>query len=206
MSQERASVEPMPMIVRWPVDALWRGALRSEGVPRLLLVEPGTVPPAVDGATEDWAWATADERDVFARLHWLGVRSRRRLPVRSHELVVGPDGVLAVGDARTFLPPVEARMMSALIERVGRLCTRRALEAAAWGAHPRGAGALSSRIFTLRSRITPLGLSIHTVRGEGYTLNLLPSEGRRVTEVHGGTTVERAVVQVIGCRRGPTHA
>lgn len=188
VSQLGASIAAIPMIVRWPLDELWRDALRSAGVPRLLLVEPGTAPPAVEDALEDWAWATSDERDVFARLHWLGVRSRRRVPVTQHEVVVGPDGVLVLGDTRTVLPPVEARLMGELIDRAGRISTRQDLEAAAWGGHPPGSGALNSRILTLRSRISPLGLSIHTVRGEGYTLSLQPEEADTEVPVGGGAT------------------
>ncbi len=157
-------------ILRWPADADRREELRRHGHPRLLLLDPGAVPPEREDDREDWLWTPTDERDLFARLNRLTMRSRARA-TRSRPEVVLTDGIVELGDQRVVLPPAEAAILGVLADAPGRLRSRAVLEAAVWGHRPHGPRALDSRMFTLRARIAPLGLQIHSVRGRGFTLD-----------------------------------
>lgn len=157
-------------ILRWPADAVRREELRRHGHPRLLLLDPGAVPPVRDDDLEDWTWTPTDERDLFARLNRLTLRARPPVGPAPGWVTLGDDGVLAVGDQRVVLPPAEAAILGVLAEAPGQLRSRAVLETAVWGDRAHGRRALDSRMFTLRARIEPLGLEIHSVRGRGFTL------------------------------------
>jgi hypothetical protein len=156
-------------ILRWPADADRREELRRHGHPRLLVLDPGAVPPARVDDREDWVWTPTDERDLFARLNRLGLRARPR-DLAPGDVVVGEDDVAVVGELRVPLPPAEARILRVLADPPGRLRTRPALEEAVWAGRAHGARALDSRMFTLRARLVPVGLAIASIRGRGFVL------------------------------------
>jgi len=141
--------------------------MAATGVPRLLLVEADAAPPSVADELEDWIRLPADEIDVHARVDAL----ERRLRTRSGAVPALDDGgVLRGGDAWVPLPPVEARLTRALLERVGAVVSREALARAGWPDGSPGRNALDVHVLRLRRRLGPLSLAIRTVRSRGYLL------------------------------------
>jgi hypothetical protein len=63
-------------VVPWPSGAAARRRARLAGVPRLLVVEPGTAPPTDCTRDEDWTTTAAPAADVAARLATLAERPR----------------------------------------------------------------------------------------------------------------------------------
>ena len=175
---EEAPVDPGPPpsthveILRWPADAGRRGALLEEGRPCLWLVAHGELLPSI-GPNEDWVRLPADERDLHARLQHL------RRPPRPTKLAPGAiradeDGIVHWGEARAMLPAIEATILNHLGETPGRVVPRAELVELIWGDRPPSARALDSRLHTLRVRVEPLRLRIHTIRGQGFLLEARP--------------------------------
>jgi DNA-binding response OmpR family regulator len=155
------------VLVRWPVEEARRGDLRVARVPRLLLVENGAPPPAADDELEDWIRVPADEVDLHARVENLARRSRSKEEAQPE---LDEDGVLRFGPSWVPLPPVEARLTAALVDRYGAVVSRDALARAGWPDGAPGRNALDVHVLRLRRRLTPLGLAIRTVRSRGYLL------------------------------------
>lgn len=154
--------------MRWPAEGARRDALRQAGHPRVLLLEDGAAPPVPSpDDLEDWIRLPADEVDLRARVEGLQRRS---------DALVDPapdldgDGVLRVGDRWVSLPPVEARLTAALLDRFGAVVSRDALANAGWPAGAPGRNALDVHMLRLRRRLSPLALAIRTVRSRGYLL------------------------------------
>lgn len=163
------------VLVRWPTDEPHRTRLQAAGVPRLLLVENGSQPPAIADELEDWIRVPADEVDLHARVEALDRR------IRSRSLSVpdlDEDGVLRVGAAWVPLPPVEARLTAALLDRFGAVVSRDALARAGWPDGAPGRNALDVHVLRLRRRLAPLELAIRTVRARGYLLEAAASAPR----------------------------
>jgi DNA-binding response OmpR family regulator len=78
--------------------------------------------------------------------------------------------VLRVDGSWVSLPPVEARLASALLGRYGSVVGRDALAASGWPSGAPGRNALDVHVLRLRRRIAPLQLNIRTVRSRGYLL------------------------------------
>jgi DNA-binding response OmpR family regulator len=78
--------------------------------------------------------------------------------------------VLRLGGSWVSLPPVEARLMQALIDRYGAVVSRDQLARSGWPKGAPGRNALDVHVLRLRRRIGPLGLAIRTVRSRGYLL------------------------------------
>ena len=164
------------VLVRWPAEADRRTRLRDQGVPRLLLVDGDDPPPHPDDCLEDWIRVPADDVDVRLRLDALAARAAqhvRDLPD------LDPDGVLRFASAWVSLPPVEARLTRALVDRFGAVVGREALATAGWPEGAPGRNALDVHVLRLRRRLATVGLSIKTVRSRGY---LLEATERRVRE------------------------
>lgn len=153
------------VLVRWPAEQLRRGELRKAGRPRLLLLEDGAAPPVPEDDLEDWIRVPASEEDLRARVEGL---SRRSHVPSIPEL--DEDGVLRLGDSWVSLPPVEARLMAALLSRYGAVVSRDALARAGWPAGAPGRNALDVHVLRLRRRLAPLAVAIRTVRSRGYLL------------------------------------
>ncbi len=155
------------VLVRWPLEAERRDRLRQAGAPRLLLVDDGHPAPVSGDCLEDWVRVPAPEEDVQARLAGLAVR---------HRVNVGEvpdldcDGVLRFAARWVALPPVEARLTAALVERFGGVVSRAALARAGWPQGAPGRNALDVHVVRLRRRLSPVGLAIRTVRSRGYLL------------------------------------
>jgi hypothetical protein len=165
-------------ILQWPADAERREALYQAGIPRLLVLEAGQVPPTPGDDLEDWIWLPADERDLFSRLRDLASRGAPTALV-PETISVGEDGMAWIAGTALSLPPAEAAILRRLADPPERLCTREELHRAAWGDVPHERRSLDSRIFVLRRRLVPHGLAVHAVRGRGFVLALPPRGGPR---------------------------
>jgi DNA-binding response OmpR family regulator len=154
-------------LVRWPAELHRRERLADDGLPRLLLVERGELPPDVVDAVEDWIRVPADEADIRARVATLQARYESMKDVAP---VLDGDGVIRVGAAWVSLPPVESRLTQALLDRFGGVVSRDALSQSGWPDGAPGRNALDVHVLRMRRRLAPLGLVIRTVRSRGYLL------------------------------------
>jgi hypothetical protein len=155
-------------ILRWPADAARREELRLEGRPRLLVLDAGAQPPSPTDDREDWTWTPVDERDLFSRLQRLASLAAPD-DVDLDDLVVR-DGSACLAGLAVALPPLESRLLEVLLEPPRRVRSRDEVHQALWGDEPRVHRALDSRIFTLRRRLAPLGVTVVAVRRRGLTL------------------------------------
>jgi two-component system OmpR family response regulator len=163
------------VLVRWPSERSLRERLRAASNPRLLLVEEGTSPPDGGDPFEDWIRVPADEADLGHRLAGLEARAVA-LTASTSEPEIDGDGVLRVDGAWVSLPPVEARLACALLDRMGLVVHRDTLGAAGWPDGAPGRNALDVHVLRLRRRLAPVGLGIRTVRSRGYLLERIASE------------------------------
>ncbi len=155
------------VLVRWPLERQRCEELRHNGRPRLLLIENGTAVPQPGDELEDWIRLPADDSDLQVRVETLARRARARADVAP---LLDEDGVLRVGRRWTSLPPVEARLTGALLERSGTVVSRESLARAGWPSGAPGRNALDVHVLRLRRRLAPVGLAIRTVRSRGYLL------------------------------------
>lgn len=156
------------VLVRWPGESDRRRRLQEAGVPRLLLVEEGQPAPDAQDCLEDWIRVPAGENDVRARVMALGSRAAAHASCEAPEL--DHDGVLRFGSGWVSVPPVEARLTQALVDRFGAVVGREALARAGWPEGAPGRNALDVHVLRLRRRLARVGLSIKTVRSRGYLL------------------------------------
>jgi len=157
-------------MLRWPGDAARRQDCAEQGIPCLLLLEEGVVPPVPGRPLEDWIRLPADELDLVARLRRLESLANRG----SERPVVDDEGVLHVGEAWSALSTAEASLARRLTAEFGRMVGRDELLAAL---HPPSATAparrprtLDLQICRLRRRLSEVGLIVSAVRGRGYVL------------------------------------
>lgn len=160
--------------MRYPAERAKRERLALEGCPRLLLVEGSEDPPLSTDALEDWIRVPAAEADVLARMATLASRAGAAAAATP---VLDADGVLRLAGAWVSLPPVEARLTRALLERQGAVVSRQALGCSGWPDGAPGRNALDVHVLRLRRRLSPLGLAIRTVRSRGYLLEPVASRG-----------------------------
>lgn len=142
----------------------------------MLLVEDGETPPSLLDCLEDWVRVPAAEEEVMARVNALSVR--RAAHERDAPGLDG-DGVLRFAGRWVSLPPLETRMMEALLARFGAVVNRDALTKAGWPEGISGRNALDVHVLRLRRRVEPLGLAIRTVRSRGYLLEATESPSWR---------------------------
>lgn len=182
-------------MLRWPEEDERRESLSLAGGPRLLLVPDGHEPPPVLDCLEDWIRIPAAENEVRARVDALAVRSQAHLPESpnghedhngsgngnwvgaTHRGVPELDdfGVLRHGSTWVALPPLEARLTEALIQRLGTVTSRELLVRAGWPSGAPGRNALDVHVLRLRRRLSPVGLAIRTVRSRGYLMEPGPA-------------------------------
>lgn len=185
-------------MLRWPEEEGRRSRISLAGEPRLLLVPDGEEPPPVADCLEDWIRVPAAEKEVRARVDALAVRSQAHRADHagngngtgngvgangngnghSGQAPSAPDlddfGVLRVNGAWVALPPLEARLADALLERLGAVTSRDVLIRAGWPSGAPGRNALDVHVLRLRRRLTPVGLAIRTVRSRGYLMEAAP--------------------------------
>lgn len=166
------------VLLRWPLEAERRRALAAEGRLRLLLVEGGAELPETSDVLEDWIRVPAADGDVQARVE--GLR-QRAAAFGSEEPELDRDGLLRFRGQWVSLPPVEARLMQALVERFGAVVSREQLARAGWPSGAPGRNALDVHVLRLRRRIVTVGLVIRTVRSRGYLLEADADLGMQTT-------------------------
>ena len=81
------------------------------------------------------------------------------------------DGLLWRGLDWVALGPIEARLMTVLLDNMNRVVSRTELVSAGWPGNPSGTRALDARVQRLRGRIRPVGLGIRNVRQRGLVLS-----------------------------------
>jgi two-component system OmpR family response regulator len=155
------------VLVRWPAERERLERLRCAGSPRLLLVGQDGPAPVTDDPLEDWIRLPANETDLQARIDGLRRRAHRS---ESSPPEIDDDGIVRFGDRWVALPPVEARLATALIERYGGVVSRASLTTSGWPGQEPDRNALDVHVLRLRRRLEPLGLAIRTVRSRGYLL------------------------------------
>ncbi len=94
------------------------------------------------------------------------------LTVVADEPAVDAYGLLRWGNAWVALSPIEARLAREFLANLGQLMGREQLGVAGWPEGVPNARSVDSRIKTLRRRVEPLGVKIHTIRGRGYLATL----------------------------------
>lgn len=154
------------VLVRWPSERHRRERLRAEHRPRLLLVEDGDPPEPAD-CLEDWVRVPVGDTDLSLRMAGLQTRADTHT---TEPPGLDDDGVLRVGTSWVSLPPVEARLTAALLDRTGAVVSRDALARAGWPQGAPGRNALDVHVLRLRRRLDVVGLAIRTVRSRGYLL------------------------------------
>jgi DNA-binding response OmpR family regulator len=82
--------------------------------------------------------------------------------------------VLRLDGRWVSLPPVEARLTGALLDRYGAVVSRESLAKAGWPDGAPGRNALDVHMLRLRRRVASLTLAIRTVRSRGYLLERAP--------------------------------
>ena len=168
-------------MLRWPEEEPRRARISQAGEPRLLLVSDGEDPPPVADCLEDWIRVPAAENEMKARVDALTLRSQAHHSTNDHngDASAGPVlddfGVLRVNGAWVALPPLEARLAEALLERLGAVTSRELLIRAGWPRGAPGRNALDVHVLRLRRRLTPVGLAIRTVRSRGYLMEPAPA-------------------------------
>lgn len=159
------------VLVHWPAEAERREALRVAGRLRVLLVEADAEPPVSGDTAEDWARMPVAQVDLRARVRGLQARVAASRPLVP---TIDADGVLRLGEGWVAIPPVEARLVRALLERHGTVVGREALLRAGWGDRAPSRNALDVHVLRLRRRLEPLGVAVRTVRSRGYLLEVAP--------------------------------
>lgn len=150
-----------PILVAWPADAARRAGAAAAGRPCLLVVDDGARLPVV-GPGEDWIRASADERDVAARLADLERRAR----------VVAPDPLAPTVVAGPVAPGAHP-LLECLAACPGRLVAGDRLLALAGPT----AAHLAAAVAELRRLVEPLGWVLVAV-GDGLLLES-PQDGLR---------------------------
>ena len=145
------------------------------GPARLYLVQPGADPPPVTSCLEDWVRLPTSDEEMAARAAALMLRQRWHQP-RHERPYLDSVGVLHVGSRWVDLPPLEARLFSVLLGRLGESVGTRDLLDTGWGEGAERTGNLRIQILRLRRRLATVGLAIHTLPGRGYMLDWATAE------------------------------
>lgn len=156
------------VVVDWPAQKARATDLVRARTPHLCLVAPGAEPPAVDDDLSAWIRLPAPERDIHAAIVDLRSRASVARPI------LGEHGLLWRGTRWVALSPIEARLTAAFVARPGRVLSRARLEKTGWPDGRPSERSVDARIKALRRRIAPIGMRIHTVRGQGYIAEIQP--------------------------------
>jgi DNA-binding response OmpR family regulator len=166
VSQARIEEQQRVHFVRWPTERGKRDHYRAQGLPTLLLVDPGAPPPVCGDPREDWVRTPVSKVDLDARIS--GLRART---AASHLPEIDPVGVVRFSSLSVAVSPTEADLLSALVDRIGEVVGRDSLLRCLPDRQADSrCNALNLHIMRIRRRIQPLGLTIRTVWGKGYVL------------------------------------
>ena len=167
-SSESSTAVDGVAVVRWPDEQTRADEPARRAAPRLLLVAVGAEAPADTDPLCDWVQEPADELDVQSRIVSLRGRASIERPI------LGDHGVVWRGSVWVPLSPIEGRLTAAFLARPGRVLSRQRLEQVGWPDGLPSSRAIDARIKVLRERVAPVGVRIHTVRGQGYLAEIQP--------------------------------
>jgi hypothetical protein len=157
------------IVVAWPEHAARVADLARTRTPHLILVASGAEPPrTTDDDLSAWIGLPAAERDIQAKIVELRSRASVARPI------LGDHGLLWRGTRWVALSPIEARLTAAFVARPGRVLSRARLEKTGWPDGRPSERSVDARIKALRRRVAPMGMRIHTVRGQGYIAEIQP--------------------------------
>jgi len=155
-------------LLDWPSDAAVRSALARAGIPRLLAVPAGALPPSDLADDEDWVRVPCDAADIRIRAEHV-LRS-----VRAHagdQSWVDDQRVLHRGRRTAVLTSAEAAVAEELLAHAGLVVTRATLCRRLWPAGAPSERAIDAVVYRLRRSCQELGLVIRAVRGEGFAID-----------------------------------
>lgn len=161
-------------LVRWPAEQERLNQMRDHGAARLVLVAEGAAPPLTTDVLEDWVRLPATDADIECRIRVLEDRVHATGDNERPEL--DENGLLHFGGRWVPLPPVEMRLVAAMLDRYRAVVSREALGRAGWPDAAPGRNVLDVHIVRLRRRVAALDLVIRTVRSRGYLLEERVSE------------------------------
>jgi hypothetical protein len=156
------------VVVAWPEQGPRATDLARARTPHLFLVAPGEEPPEATDDLSAWIRLPAAERDLQAKIVELRSRASVARPI------LGDHGLLWRGTRWVALSPIEARLTAAFVARPGRVLSRARLERTGWPDGQPNERSVDARIKALRRRVAPMGMRIHTVRGQGYIAEIQP--------------------------------
>ena len=153
-------------LLRWPEQDLARRSLLRSGIPRLLVLSGSSQPPEDICFDEDWIRAPYRLADLQARVRRLAKSLNEQ---STTELWLDEQRILHRGNRTVVLTAFEAVVAAALLERPGEIVTRSAIEQSLWSDQPApGPRSVDAVVYRLRGHCRGLGLTIITVRGEGF--------------------------------------
>ncbi len=160
-------------LLRWPEQDLARRSLLRAGIPRLLVLSGNSQPPEDLCFDEDWIRAPYRLADLQARVRRLAKSMSEQ---SATELWLDDHRVLHRGSHTVVLTAFEAVVAAALLAKPGEIVTRSAVEQSLWPDQPApGPRAVDAVVYRLRGHCRGLGLTITTVRGEGFLLRTAAS-------------------------------
>lgn len=167
--------------VHWPEEEALRSQLEQLGTPRLLLVAADAHPPATPDPLEDWVRLPSSEQDVAARARSLALRASAIDVEQSATPELDDNGVLRTETGWVALSDVEARLVSAFLDRLQLVVDRGSLLKAGWPDQEVSRNLLDVYLHKLRPRVESVGLQISTVRKRGYVLEYAEQPGPPTT-------------------------
>lgn len=160
-------------LLRWPEQDVARRSLRRAGIPRLLVIADSSTPPEDLGFDEDWIRTPYLLDDLHARVRRL---AKSLTEQSTTELWLDEHRILYRGNRTVVLTAFEAVVAAALLERPGEIVTRSAIEQCLWSDQPApGPRSVDAVVYRLRGHCRGLGLTVITVRGEGFMLRTAAS-------------------------------
>jgi DNA-binding response OmpR family regulator len=155
-------------MLRWPDDRHLASELVEQRSPHLWLVERDVTPPTGLPEFADWIRLPARSEDIEARcLTVLG---------RAPAVRIDDDGIVTRGRLWDAVPAIEQAVLRPLLSRPGELVLREDLLSAVRPGDDDAARTLAATVMRVRRRMRRLGVVIHTVKGEGFILEIEPLE------------------------------
>ena len=168
----------LPVVDGYEVLKTLRKHERTASIPILLLTARREEAERVRGfeyGADDYVTKPFSARELALRVKALLRRSRAEPVTRSHTLRVGDveidrDSHRAYSDGKEMeLTPLEYRLLEVLLERRGRVQTRRQLLQTAWNTEARiETRTVDMHVARLRAKLGEAGALLETVRGVGY--------------------------------------
>lgn len=152
-------------LVEWTEQPGLRRALANAGVPRVLLVDPGTAPPSALGVDEGWVRSDATDAEIDACARAVLAR------------LVANDRIELVGDrvwsylGRTVrLTQLQSRLFAELAASRGVTVSHQRLMVVGWQGKSVNHMSLDSAMQRLRDQLIGTGLCVRSRRGIGFVL------------------------------------